>query len=288
VGRRLILDTNVLIAYERDQINRAALDDDELAIAAVSVAEYRVGIELADTATRAADRARSTRRDHLGRRRARLHRDDSCPPCPPHRPRPPNRDTSRRTRPRDRRPRSAEQPHRPQLRRQGALRRPPRCTRHRTLISVPCRGPHWVAGESNCEGQRSGAGVLVHARAMLDTLKGHRPIPGERSCLSLVWAVLDRASRGWRGVGHEPRQRPPAPTAARRLVPSTRSVTRADKRPARNHPSHRVTSPLRNRAQLLFHQRWDATRSECRQVQVVDDDRPADPVATRGQRALAD
>ncbi len=25
-------------------------------------------------------------------------------------------------------------------------------------------------------------------------------LPGERSCLSLVWAVLDRASRGWRGV----------------------------------------------------------------------------------------
>jgi putative transposase len=24
--------------------------------------------------------------------------------------------------------------------------------------------------------------------------------PGERSCLSLCWAVLDRASRGWRGV----------------------------------------------------------------------------------------
>lgn len=24
--------------------------------------------------------------------------------------------------------------------------------------------------------------------------------PGERSCLSLIWAVLDRASRGWRGV----------------------------------------------------------------------------------------
>jgi putative transposase len=27
-------------------------------------------------------------------------------------------------------------------------------------------------------------------------------LPGERSCLSLVWAVLDRASRGWRGVQH--------------------------------------------------------------------------------------
>jgi tRNA(fMet)-specific endonuclease VapC len=59
VGRRLILDTNVLIAYERRTIDRAELDDDELAIAAISVAEYRVGIELADTAGRAADRARA-------------------------------------------------------------------------------------------------------------------------------------------------------------------------------------------------------------------------------------
>lgn len=59
MGRRLILDTNVLIAYERGTIDRAALDNDELAIAAVSVAEYRVGIELADTPARAADRARA-------------------------------------------------------------------------------------------------------------------------------------------------------------------------------------------------------------------------------------
>jgi tRNA(fMet)-specific endonuclease VapC len=59
VGRRLILDTNVLIAYERGKIDRGALDADELAIAAVSVAEYRVGIELADTPDRAADRARA-------------------------------------------------------------------------------------------------------------------------------------------------------------------------------------------------------------------------------------
>jgi putative transposase len=29
-------------------------------------------------------------------------------------------------------------------------------------------------------------------------------LPGERSCLSLVWAVLDRASRGWRGVNQTP------------------------------------------------------------------------------------
>jgi tRNA(fMet)-specific endonuclease VapC len=59
VGRRLILDTNVLIAYERGTIDRSSLDADELAIASVSVAEYRVGIELADSASRAADRARA-------------------------------------------------------------------------------------------------------------------------------------------------------------------------------------------------------------------------------------
>lgn len=59
MGRRLILDTNVLIAYERGTIDRAALDEDELAIASISVAEYRVGIELADTPERAAERARA-------------------------------------------------------------------------------------------------------------------------------------------------------------------------------------------------------------------------------------
>jgi tRNA(fMet)-specific endonuclease VapC len=59
VGRALILDTNALIAYERGVIDRRALDNDELAVAAVSIAEYRVGIELADTPERAADRARA-------------------------------------------------------------------------------------------------------------------------------------------------------------------------------------------------------------------------------------
>jgi tRNA(fMet)-specific endonuclease VapC len=59
VGRRLILDTNMLIAYERGTIDRSALDEDDLAIAPVSVAEYRVGIEMADTVERAAERARA-------------------------------------------------------------------------------------------------------------------------------------------------------------------------------------------------------------------------------------
>lgn len=59
MGRRLILDTNVLIAYERGTIDRSALDHDELAVAAITIAEYRVGIELADSAERAAARARA-------------------------------------------------------------------------------------------------------------------------------------------------------------------------------------------------------------------------------------
>ena len=59
MGRRLILDTTVLIAYERETIDRSALDDDELAVASISVAGYRAGIELADTVDRAAERARA-------------------------------------------------------------------------------------------------------------------------------------------------------------------------------------------------------------------------------------
>ncbi|NKY56661.1 PIN domain-containing protein [Nocardia flavorosea] len=58
MGRRLILDTGVLIAYERGTIDRTVYDEDDLAIAAVTVAEFRVGIELADTAERAAQRSR--------------------------------------------------------------------------------------------------------------------------------------------------------------------------------------------------------------------------------------
>jgi tRNA(fMet)-specific endonuclease VapC len=59
MARRLILDTTVIIAYERGAIDRSSLDDDELAIASISVAEYRVGIEMADSPDRAAERARA-------------------------------------------------------------------------------------------------------------------------------------------------------------------------------------------------------------------------------------
>jgi tRNA(fMet)-specific endonuclease VapC len=59
MGRRLILDTNVLIAYERGTIDRSALDEDELAVGSITITEYRTGIELADTPERAAERART-------------------------------------------------------------------------------------------------------------------------------------------------------------------------------------------------------------------------------------
>ena len=54
--RRLILDTTALIAFERHDLDPSQFVDDDLAIAAVSIAEYRIGIELADTAERAAHR----------------------------------------------------------------------------------------------------------------------------------------------------------------------------------------------------------------------------------------
>lgn len=49
MGRRLIIDTGVLIASERARSELAALitEDDDLVVAAVTVAELRTGIELA-------------------------------------------------------------------------------------------------------------------------------------------------------------------------------------------------------------------------------------------------
>ncbi len=75
-------------------------------------------------------------------------------------------------------------------------------------------------------------------------------LPGEHSCLSLVWAVLDRASAGWRGFAITPAgQRlladlrhtlhdPPLP------LRTTRSGTpRRNRRHPNRFSSHRITSP---------------------------------------------
>jgi tRNA(fMet)-specific endonuclease VapC len=50
VARRLILDTGVLIASERGRAKLAEFiaEDDDAAIAAITVAELRTGVELAD------------------------------------------------------------------------------------------------------------------------------------------------------------------------------------------------------------------------------------------------
>jgi len=56
VARRLILDTGVLIASERNRtaLSKVISEDDDLVIAAITVAELRTGIELAGPAQRAA------------------------------------------------------------------------------------------------------------------------------------------------------------------------------------------------------------------------------------------
>ena len=48
-------------------------------------------------------------------------------------------------------------------------------------------------------------------------------LPGEASCLNLVWAVLDRASRGWRGMTM-------TPTGTRLLADLRRQLQYAEER----------------------------------------------------------
>ncbi|MGH3851551.1 MAG: hypothetical protein ACRDRT_17985 [Pseudonocardiaceae bacterium] len=61
-------------------------------------------------------------------------------------------------------------------------------------------------------------------------------LPGEHSCLSLVWAVLDRASAGWRGFTM-------TPAGLRLLADLRRSLHDPPTQlPARNLAQHAVTS----------------------------------------------
>ncbi|MFT4235376.1 MAG: PIN domain-containing protein [Microbacterium sp.] len=54
--RRLILDTTALIAIERERVDFSAFDEDDTSIAAITVAEFREGIELAQTEKQRAKR----------------------------------------------------------------------------------------------------------------------------------------------------------------------------------------------------------------------------------------
>ena len=69
------------------------------------------------------------------------------------------------------------------------------------LAGVACPLPHL----EDTSGSRS---VHVRDAAFGETRRRVKVIgrlPGESSCLSLVWAVLDRASRGWRGLTMTPK-----------------------------------------------------------------------------------
>lgn len=67
MGRAVIIDTNLLIEFERGTMNRLALDDDQIAVAAITIAEYRTGIELAVTQkqSEARQHALNTILDHV-------------------------------------------------------------------------------------------------------------------------------------------------------------------------------------------------------------------------------
>lgn len=58
MARQLVFDTNALIGFERQQFDIAQFADDDIAITALSVAEFRVGIELAESKFVAARRQR--------------------------------------------------------------------------------------------------------------------------------------------------------------------------------------------------------------------------------------
>jgi transposase-like protein len=112
-----------------------------------------------------------------------------------------------------------------------------KCLIHRcrnVLAKVPAtahdeiRDAYWVIFDTdalNAAGARPGHQLVTAAQARIDAfartygtlypsavkclltdretrrrVKVIGRLPGETSCLNLVWAVLDRASRGWRGV----------------------------------------------------------------------------------------
>jgi putative transposase len=64
-------------------------------------------------------------------------------------------------------------------------------------------------------------------------------LPGETSCVSLVWAVLDRASRGWRGFA--------VTTAGTRLLQDLRRQLLDPPTPIRRHTG-KVNQPAASAA----------------------------------------
>jgi hypothetical protein len=86
-------------------------------------------------------------------------------------------------------------------------------------------------------------------------------LPGETSCLSLVWAVLDRASARLAWVHHDTRRNP----ATTRSAPPTARPThrnpspQSPPNPKPSGSSPRIPTKRRNPSPHL-HRTWDATR----------------------------
>jgi putative transposase len=57
-------------------------------------------------------------------------------------------------------------------------------------------------------------------------------LPGERSALSLLWAVLDRAAGGWRGITYTPADVRLLQTIRRDLGLTSRKENRPEPEPA--------------------------------------------------------
>ena len=91
----------------------------------------------------------------------------------------------------------------------------------------------------------------THLRRDAPPGQGDRPAAGEHSCLSLVWAVLDRASAGWRGFAmtsaglrllqdlRRSMHDPPNPTAATEF-----GTTHRNRHGTNRFHSHRVASQM--------------------------------------------
>jgi Transposase, Mutator family len=92
-------------------------------------------------------------------------------------------------------------------------------------------------------------------------------LPGQTSCLNLVWAVLNHASRGWRGPEHHqhrvaPAARP-APSAPRPAHPAPPNQPAAAN--ARRHRQRRrLTFLAKVPDPRHLHRSWDAAAASCR------------------------
>ena len=87
-------------------------------------------------------------------------------------------------------------------------------------------------------------------------------LPGETSCLNLVWAVLDRASRGWRGLTTTTDRHPPARTtyaasSSTRPPRSARTSHRSREHRKLSEPSPNI--PTKEPSRRHLHRLWDAT-----------------------------